>query len=142
MTKSGQRARIARVRTLQHGIAATAAAQAAARVRELEDSAERLGLIHSSLRPADGLNPGARIASLGELAMRLDDAREGLKRSIGFARQAADAREGSRLVARRDQEGAERLHGRALAAETRAAERRIAGLPPRRNRFGINGDPM
>ena len=135
-----QRARIARVRRLQHVLAAGAAAEAAGEVQEIETSRTRLGQMRSELRPAEGLTDGAGLARMGELAMRLDAARFGLGRSLDAARGVARAREGERLAARRDQESAERLEQAALNAAERLAARR----PPRgmrmRHRFQTGGE--
>ena len=70
-----QRARLAQVRRIQHGLAATVAAQAAGRVQMLETSRERLLQMRSELRPVEGATTGAAMARMGELAMRLDSAR-------------------------------------------------------------------
>lgn len=128
-----QRARLARVRRIQHGLAATAAAQAKGEVRMLEDNVDRLARLRGGLGVGEGVTSGAYLSSLGELAMRLDKAREGLDRTIKGARAAADARETVRLAARRDQESAERLEQRAVSAAERLAERRAA--TPRRPRY-------
>ena len=87
-----QRARLARVRKIQHGLAATVAAQAAGRVQMLETSRERLRQMRGGLRPVEGPTTGAAMARMGELAMRLDSARHNLGPTIDSARSAAAAR--------------------------------------------------
>jgi len=119
-----QRGRIARVRRIQHGLAASDAAQAAEQVQLLETNRQRLTMMRTEMRANPGLCSGAELARLGELAMRLDEARQGLARSIDMARAAAAARETLRIEARRDQESAERLHQAAEHAVAQAAERR------------------
>lgn len=119
-----QRGRIARVRRIQHGLAASSAAQAAEQVQLLETNRQRLALMRTELSAPRGMSSGAELARLGELAMRLDDARQGLARSIDTARAAAAARETLRVEARRDQESAERLQQAAEQAVASAAERR------------------
>ena len=54
-----QRARLARVRRIQHGLAATVAAQAAGRVQMLETSRARLSQLRAELKPAEGPTTGA-----------------------------------------------------------------------------------
>jgi hypothetical protein len=120
-----QRARLARVRRIQHGLAATVAAQAAGRVQMLETSRERLRQMRSELRPAEGPTTGAAMARMGELAMRLDSARHNLGPTIDSARSAAMAREGERLAARRDQESAEKLEAAALRVAEELAEQKL-----------------
>ena len=120
-----QRARLARVRRIQHGLAATVAAAAAERVQLLETSRERLGQMRAELRPIEGTTDGAALARMGELAMRLDSARIGLAPTIDSARSAAALREAERLAARRDQESAEKLEAAAVRAAEEEAERRM-----------------
>jgi hypothetical protein len=120
-----QRARLARVRRIQHGLAATVAAQAAGRVQMLETSRERLRQMRTELRPAEGPTTGAAMARMGELAMRLDSARYNLGPTIDSARSAAAAREAERRAARRDQESAEKLEAAALRVAEELAEQRL-----------------
>ena len=120
-----QRARLARVRRIQHGLAATVAAAAAERVQLLETSRERLRQMRAELRPIEGPTDGAALARMGELAMRLDSARHGLAPTIDSARSAAALRETERLAARRDQESAEKLKAAAIRAADEAAEQRL-----------------
>ena len=120
-----QRARLARVRRIQHGLAATVAAKAAGRVQMLETSRERLLQMRTELRPVEGATTGAAMARMGELAMRLDAARNSLGPTIDSARSAAAAREADRRAARRDQESAEKLQAAALRVAEEAAEQRL-----------------
>lgn len=120
-----QFARIARVRRIQHGFASAAAVKAAGEAELLESSAARLAQLRAGLGAGAGETSGATLASLGELAMRLDKARAGLSTAISGARSIAQAREAVRLAARRDQESVERLGGKAAATAARLAERRM-----------------
>jgi len=120
-----QRARLARVRRIQHGLAATVAAEAAGRVQMLETSRDRLRQMRSELRPVEGPTTGAAMARMGELAMRLDSARYNLGPTIDSARSAAAARETERRAARRDQESAEKLEAAALRVAEELAEQRL-----------------
>jgi hypothetical protein len=120
-----QKARIARVRRLQHGLAASGAAAAAGQLRNLETSRERLAQMRIGLSASQGETSGALLSAAGELAMRLDAARLGLAPTIEAARSAAAAREQARIQARREQESAERLEQAAASAAEASAERRI-----------------
>lgn len=139
-TRFRQYARIARVRRVQHDLASAAAAKAAGEAQMLETSAERLGQLRDALRVGAGETSGATLASLGELAMRLDKAKAGLSTAISGARATADAREAVRLAARRDQESVEKLGGKAAATAARLAERRMTALRRPRARFGDYGE--
>ncbi len=119
-----QRDRIARVRHLQHNLAAGAAAAAGAKVQSLELNAARLSQMRVELGQAPGETSGAALARAGELALRIDQARHGLVRTIDGAKAIAARREAERLAARRDQESAEKLKEAAQSAAARLADRK------------------
>lgn len=123
-----QRRRIARVRRLQHGIAASSATAAAGELRNLELSRDRLGQMRSDLSATPGMTNGAWLSSAGELAMRLDKARLGLSGSIDHARDVAAAREQERIQARRSQESADKLRAKAMRAAADAADNRMTKI--------------
>jgi len=133
-----RRERVARVRRVQHLQAAAQAAQAEGRVASLENSDARLVQLRTSLDLAPGLLSGAALSNVGELAMRLDQAREGLTDAIRSARASALHLAALRLEARIRQESAERLGEQAQAAFDEARERRASG--GRRRRGFIGGD--
>lgn len=120
-----QRQRIVRVRKIQHGLAASAAVEAANRVAILEMNEARLARMRNDLRPAEGATTGAALARMGELAMRLDAARHGLAPSIESARALAASLMGEQHAARRDQESAEKLEQVAVGLAEELAERRL-----------------
>lgn len=131
-----QRARISRVRRLQHNIAASSVAEANMQLRQLEFSQERLSQMRLDLGARMGATSGAMMASAGELAMRLDAARVGLAPSIDAAKAAVALKEERRLHARRDQESAERLEQRSVSAVEAMRDRRMQRTPRRRARAG------
>ncbi|WP_114954191.1 hypothetical protein [Sphingosinicella terrae] len=134
-----QRTRILRVRRLQHDMAAGAAAEAAGKVQQLETSRRRLTQMRDELRPAPGATDGSGLARIGELAMRLEAARQGLGQTIDHARAAAAQKERVRIGKRRDQESAEKLQQAAAAAAEALAERQLARAPLRKPRFTHEG---
>ncbi|PSJ39676.1 hypothetical protein [Allosphingosinicella deserti] len=132
MSQIEQRGRIARVRRLQHGLAAATAAKASAHVQMLEGNDSRLGEMRRGMQANQGVTSGASLAGRGELAMRLEAARHSLTLTIQSARAASTLRERARLSARRDQESAEKLErSAARAARHQAETRRTARLRPR-----------
>ena len=140
MSMTRQRARIARVRRIQHDLAALAAAKAAGHVQMLETNHQRLRLMREGLASAPGLVSGSALSSRGELGMRLEAAREGLGKTIDGARAAASARERERVGARRDQESADKLQQKAVSTAARMEDRRNAALFRPRMKIRINGD--
>jgi len=119
-----RRERIARVRRVQHLQAAAHAAQADARVASLETSESRLTELRHSLTLEPGVFSGATLSNAGELAMRLDTARQGLTEAIVAARASAAQFAALRLEARIRQESAERLEEQAQTAFDELRERR------------------
>ena len=142
MSLPAQRARIARVRRIQHNLAAAAAAKANGHVQALELNSRRLKQIREGLAAEPGLTSGASLASRGELAVRLESARDGLGRTINGARAAARLREAERLGARRDQDGAEKLERRAWQAAVTAADQRAAARFRPRNLAKHEGEEV
>ncbi len=132
--KAAKRARIARVRRVQHSLAAASAAHAENHAAMLETSADRLAQLRFSLSVGKGISSGAAIANLGELAMRLDDARHGLNDAIASARANADLQAEARLAARRRQESANKLETRAAMALAEFLERNAITSPRRKAR--------
>ena len=132
--KAAKRARIARVRRVQHSLAAASAARAENHAAMLETSAARLAQLRLSLSIGKGMSNGAAMANLGELAMRLDDARHGLTDAIASARASADQQADLRLAARRRQESANKLEARAAAALAEFLERNAVSAPRRKTR--------
>lgn len=128
-----QRARIARVRRVQHLQAVGAAAVAEGKLVQLEGNAERLQSLRASLAGEAGVTSGAALGNAGELAMRLDDVRHGLSRAIGSAKEAVELRSIERIGAHIARESAERLQTRAVADMHKMIEERMAAsFRPRR----------
>lgn len=121
-----RRARITRVRQVQHLQAATEAANAEGKVVQLEGNAARLAALRLSLSVAPGMTSGASLGNSAELGSRLDQVRSGLTDAIGAARSVALSRANERRVADIAREGAERLETRAVADLQRMIEERMA----------------
>jgi len=123
-----RRARIARVRRVQHLQAAADAARADGRVQHLENTADHLAQLTRALSPGPGALSGAALGNAAELAARLDTVRHGLAGPIADARSAALAGAMRRMEARIAQETAERLETRAHEAAALLRERRLAAV--------------
>jgi hypothetical protein len=140
MKRLSQRARIGRIRRIQHGLAAFAAVKASGHVQMLEANEEKLKQMRLGLAAGTGATSGAALASRGELAMRLESARDGLQGTIAGARAAAMLREEARIEARRDQESAEKLERRAATAAARSEDKRVGARFRARPRQIDNGE--
>lgn len=126
--------RFARVRALQHNLAAVAAHKAVKQVEALEASIGKLVSLRDGMRAPPGSATGASLAATGEIAMRLDQARATVAASAAGARARALSFQEARLAARMKQETADRLTGKAIKAAEQHAERKLAarGRPRKR----------
>ena len=127
--------RLMRVRTVQHNLAAVATHKARQQVEALEASIGKLVAIRDAMQPSAGGTTGAMLASSGEIAMRLDQARASVMQSADGARRRAEICREAQLAARQNQETADRLTEKAVKAVERAAERKqlLRGAPRKRN---------
>lgn len=135
-----KRARITRVRDVQHRLAMSAAASAEAQVATLETNAAKLVSMRDSLTTESGPTTGAVLQNRGELAQRLDRARDGLTAAIVTARAAAEQKIAERLEARQRQESAAKLDARAVQALSDWTEARmLAAFRPKGPKNGQKG---
>lgn len=135
-----RRARITRVREVQHLHAIGEAAAAENKVVQLEGNAARLAALRMSLTLTPGLTNGANLGNAGEMGLRLDTVRHGLADAIGAAKAIATTRATERQNADIRRESAERLENRAVAELQRMIEERMAGnIRQRRRKDAPNG---
>ena len=133
-----RRARITRVREVQHLHAVGEAATAQGKVVQLENNAARLVALRMSLSMAPGLTSGAMLGNSGEMGLRLDTVRHGLADAIGAAKSIASARADDRRDADIRRESAERLETRAVAELQRMIEDRMAASFRHRGRKDVS----
>ncbi|WCT72902.1 hypothetical protein PQ455_14850 [Sphingomonas naphthae] len=121
-----RRARIVRVRAVQHIQASIAAGEAEQRANDLAESSRRLVALRGGLEFSEGTVQAGALAAQAELAARLEAARAGMADNIAAARAVATTKEGERLAARIRQEGAEKLQQRAVQQLQDSIEARLA----------------
>ena len=121
-----RRARIVRVRAVQHIQASIAAGEAEARANALADNEQKLVALRGNLQFDPGAVQGGAMAAQAELATRLEAARASMADNIAAARAVATTKEQERLAARIRQEGAEKLQQRAVQAMQDMIEARLA----------------
>ena len=129
-------ARLVRVRTIQHGMAAMVAEKAVRQLESLETNARKLCDLRDGFGVSAGPVTGDTLASMAEMAMRLDLARMGLERPLANARANAQTCRDLRLVAWRNQTSAERLTEKAVKEAERLAEKRRPQRSAPRRAFG------
>ena len=132
-----QRARITRVRTMQHTLAAAAAAQAQQHLRQLENSDAQLAALREALLLPRGIQSGATVARIADLADRLLAARALVGTSITGARHTAISLEQARVERHIAQAGAEKLQDRAQRQVRQAQAARPTARPPHRRSAAI-----
>jgi flagellar biosynthesis chaperone FliJ len=126
-------ARLVRVRSIQHDLAAMVAEQAQRQLATLEASADKLARLRDGFGAGQGTMSADTLASMSELAMRLDLARLGLEQPIAGARAKAETCREVRIDAWRNQTSAERLMEKTVKdAERLAEKRRPMRAAPRR----------
>jgi hypothetical protein len=133
-----RRARITRVREVQHLHAISEAAAAEGKVVQLEGNAAKLAALRMSLTLAPGITSGASLGNSGEMGLRLDTVRHGLTDAIGAAKAVASARIKDRTDADIRRESAERLETRAVAELQQMIEERMMANVRHRARKGAS----
>lgn len=130
---ANRRARITRVREVQHLQAVSEAATAEGKVVQLEGNAARLATLRNSLSSPTGLTSGAALSNSAELGQRLDSVRDSLSSAIGAAKVVALAKADARRDADIARESAERLQVRAVADLQRMIEEQMMASIRHRN---------
>jgi predicted amidohydrolase len=120
---STRRARLLRLRAIEHRIATAAFAQADAEFANVSTVAERLAGLRAGITMPDGETSARDFHCLAELSARLDVARDRLDRSLADADRSRADRARARGIAHLAEERAKKLH--AKAAQREAAEREM-----------------
>lgn len=134
MTRLSHRcARILRIRSVEHRVAAAQMEAAERRVGELFGVARRIGDLRTSLRASPGKTTGQALNAMAEMEGRLATAESRLAQPIRQAALHRDQATAARLVARCREDGADRLREKAASTEESAAMLRAdANRPFRR----------
>lgn len=129
-----RRKHIIRVRAIEHQMAEANLARANGELANLVELSQRLETLRADLAVAKGVIAGRAMNSVGELAMRLDMAKESLVAPMQNAsnrRDQAGQRAQSAMV---KEESAQRLYDRTRKSEEAEAERRRDANRPHRPR--------
>lgn len=125
-----RRARILRLRAIEHRVATAKQAHADAALANLEQIAGRLSDLRTSLAAEAGETSGLVLKSMTEMSTRLDHARASLTQPISEAEHRQALVKVERLAARQKEESAAKLHDRATDSENRAADLRASANRP------------
>ena len=135
-----RRARILKVRKIEHRLATAQAQKALSEVSTLKQIEKRLIGLRSTLTPDDRIKNGRALQSMHEMAELLEGAKDDLAVPIGRAEAKAKRCQGERTVASARENSVEKLQERAeIAEEYRAICKADAERPFRRQKF-FTGD--
>ena len=134
---SARRKRIIRVRSVEHQMAEANLARANGELANLVELSQRLESLRSELAVAKGMIAGRAMNSVGELAMRLDMAKESLVTPMQNASNRRDQMNQLAQRAMMKEESAQRLYDRTRKADEEEMERRRDANRPHR-RGGMN----
>lgn len=123
------RARLLRVRHVQHMLAVGEAMAARDQANQIESNARRLARVREELFAGEGVANGAHLAAQRELAERLERAGRQLDGALYDARRRVDEKQAQVISADREREIAERLKDKAHRAAEDKAEARLAAIP-------------
>lgn len=140
MTSLAQRrARILRVRQMEHRVARVRLATAEATLANLDRISGRLSGLRASLKPDAERTSGLALKAMAEMALRLESAQTDLAAPIGNAENNRVRSIAERVFAKGREEGAEKLHNRAVRTETYEQNRRADANRPFRKRVPALG---
>lgn len=125
---------VLRVRAVEHRIAQQRLADAERRLNTLKQIADRIDTLRAQASAGTGVADGQVLKSLGEMAMRLENARADLATPMASALDHQISMDSKRGAAWAREESAIRLLQRCVEDELAASERRAdANRPARRN---------
>ncbi|SKB41633.1 hypothetical protein [Sphingopyxis flava] len=136
-TRTARRKRIIRVRSVEHQMAEANLARANGELANLVELAKRLETLRVDLAMAKGEVAGRALNSIGELAVRLDMAKENLTAPLSHASARRDQLGALARRAMAKEESAVRLYERGRKSAEQEMERRSDANRPHRPRGGM-----
>lgn len=134
---AARRARLLRLRTIEHRVAAVRLVAADVAHTAVVDVSDRVAQLRASIIVPSGAYSGCHLQSFSELSERLDRARIGLEHALCEARHVRDARDAERVAAHIAEERTSRVHADASRREAVERDLRIAAArPPRLKQTG------
>ncbi|MFT3964473.1 MAG: hypothetical protein QM690_01140 [Sphingobium sp.] len=124
-----KRARLLRVRHVQHMLAVAETSRARDEALQIENNAQRLAMMRGELFGETGTTNGAMLSAQRELAARLEQAGRQLDGALYDAKRRIEQKEALAIAADREREIAERLKDKARRAAEERLEARLAALP-------------
>jgi hypothetical protein len=124
---------------MEHRVARVRLATAEATLANLDRISGRLSGLRASLKPDADRTSGLALKAMAEMALRLESAQTDLAAPIGNAENNRVRSIAERVFAKGREEGAEKLHNRAVRTETYEQNRRADANRPFRKRVPALG---
>lgn len=121
---STKRARLLRLRTIEHRIAKQRLADADNMLANLATIAIRLDRLRQGLSLETGQTSGMQLNTMAEMSMRLEKARAGMRSPMSEAERNRSEVHARQIDAHRREDGAAKLYAKAEASEVVLNERR------------------
>ena len=129
-TPAARRARLLRLRAIEHRIACARLFAADAAYATVAGVSDRLTQLRDGILIDADRYRGHQLQSVGELATRLDQAQTALRPSLVESRATLDARNADRIAAHVAEQRTGRVHASALLREAAAQDLRTASSQP------------
>jgi hypothetical protein len=131
---TARRARLLRMRTIEHRIAKAKLARADATLANLSRIAARIAGLRDGLGAGVGGTSGMSLKAMAEMSARLDEAQIGMSAPIDEAEARRAEYSALRIAAQQKEDSAEKLHDKAAMSEAAARILRADANRPHRKR--------
>jgi hypothetical protein len=131
---TARRARLLRLRTIEHRIAKAKLARADATLANLERIAGRIASLKNGLGAGEGSTNGMALKAMTEMSIRLDAARNGMTAPMTEAEARRAEFNTLRIAAQQKEDSAAKLHDKAATSEAAARDLRADANRPHRKR--------
>lgn len=129
-----RRARLLRLRIIEHRIAKAKLARADAALVNLERIAGRIAALRDGLGASVGGTSGMALKAMAEMSQRLDTARSGMTAPMTEAEARRAEFNALRITAQQKEDSAAKLHDKAATAEAATRDLRADANRPHRKR--------
>lgn len=131
---TARRARLLRLRTIEHRIAKAKLTRADAALVNLERIAGRIAALRDGLGASVGGTSGMVLKAMAEMSIRLDAARSGMTAPMTEAEARRAEFNALRITAQQKEDSAAKLHDKAATSEATTRDLRADANRPHRKR--------
>jgi hypothetical protein len=134
---TARRARLLRLRAIEHRIAKAKLARADATLVNLERIAGRIAALRDGLGAGVGGTSGMNLKAMTEMSIRLDAARSGMTAPMNEAEARRAEFHALRITAQQKEDSAAKLHDKAATSEAASRDLRADANRPYRKRTSL-----